>query len=235
MNVDVFIPAAAWDDEERVAARRWVTSWWAAHGHTPTVCVTAEQPWRKGAAVNDAITASTANVIVIADADSWIHPASIDRMLHHAGSGRWVVPFGQVRRLDPDSTRAALAADPATIVDPDWQVLAQRPHDALPGGGIIAAPRHLWEQVGGFDPRFADWGGEDYALGCALHTMADRDAKRMTGPLWHLWHRPQSNVRAESPATSALAFRYRKAKYRRPDMEALLAEWRPQPWHQATS
>lgn len=222
----VIIPSAAWDDEARVAARRWVTGWWLARGCDVVTPQLAERPWRKGAAVNDAIRAATGDVVVVADADSFVAERAVERMIRKVLAGAWVAPFTSVRRLDKAATAEVLALSPATVDRPPVRTLAQKPHAVLPGGGIIAAHRDVWAEVGGFDPRFADWGGEDYSLGCAMRTVTGQACTTITGDLWHLWHRPQNNVRQESRETSALAFRYRRAKFRPDDMRQLLAEWR---------
>jgi len=221
--IEVIVPAAAWDSD-RVPLREWVLGWWQSRGYRTTVAMLDDKPWRKGAAVNPAIAASDADVIVIADADSWAPTRQIDRMIRYASDpGRWVAPFDMVRRLDAASSAEVLALDPATVETPPATRLDRKPHTVLPGGGIIAAHRDTWDLVGGFDPRFADWGGEDYSLGCALRTMTNRAATTIPGTLWHLWHTPQPE---ETSHTSALALRYRKAKFRPDDMTALLAEWR---------
>ncbi len=226
MGVEVVVPAAAWDDQSRVAARGWVTRWWQVRGFRVTVAGLTERPWRKGAAVNAAIRSSPADVIVVADSDCFVSTASVERMVSEAAAGAWVAPFSRVKRLTVDATDALLGCDPAAVESPPIQALERAAHPVLPGGGIVAAHRDVWALVGGFDPRFADWGGEDYALGCALRTMTGQRAITHGGDLWHLWHTPQPNVRDESPETSRLSWRYRKAKFQRDVMTDLLAEWR---------
>ena len=226
MGVEVIIPAAVWDDAHRTAARWWTAARWKTQGHTVTVATLASRPWSKGRSVNAAIAASTADVIVVADGDCFVPFDSMTDAISLARTGNWVVPFAWVRRLDCTSTAHTLLTPPALVDTPERRGLAQDPHSALPGGGIIAASREVWSTVGGFDPRFTDWGGEDYALGCALRTMTGMPAVTMPGDLWHLWHPPQPNVSGESAATSALALRYRLAKFRPDQMTQLLAEWR---------
>lgn len=233
IDVDVIVPAAAWDDPARLAARQWTVAWWQDRGYHVTVAELADRPWSKGAAVNDAIAASTARVIVVADADVFTASDQIDKAVKLAAGGQWCVPFDTVRRLDPPSTAEVLARPPALTERPTHRNLAQPPHDALPGGGIIAAHANLWSAVGGFDPRFVDWGGEDYALGLAMRTLQGAPARTLPGDLWHLWHPPQPNTGDESQATAQLAMRYRTALHRPDAMRALIGEWR-QPWPRST-
>ena len=226
VTTQVIIPAAAWDDESRLAARDWVTAWWQHRCDLVTVAELAEGPWSKGRAVNAAIAASTADVIVVADSDSFVPVRQFNRVFGAVLRGSWAAPFTTVRRLDPPSTAEVLASDPAVTERPAFRNLAQPPHRVLPGGGIVAAHRNLWSAVGGFDPRFAGWGGEDYALGCAMRTLAEAPARTAWGDLWHLWHTPQPDCRAASPATDALGWRYRTAKFKPDAMRALIGEWR---------
>ena len=228
VTAHVVIPAAAWDDESRLAARDWIVQWWASRGWPVTVAELDTQPWSKGAAANTAIRAAcaTSDVVIVADADVWTDTDSIDRAVRLAAGGQWCAPFTTVRRLDPPSTAEVLTCDPAVTEQPAHRNLAQPPHRVLPGGGIVAAHRNLWSAVCGFDPRFAGWGGEDYALGCAMRTMAEVPARTLPGDLWHLWHTPQPDCRASSPETDALGWRYRKAKFKPDAMRALIGEWR---------
>lgn len=217
--------ASALDDDTRRRARDWTTRWYEGRGYQVTVGHTDGQQWCKADAYNEAASASTADVLVIADADSYPRSASLARAVDHAAAGGWAVPFRKVRRLTDAATDVLLGCDPAVQEDPAVRVLGQAPHDALPGGGVVVVHRDIWAQVGGFDPRFRGWGGEDYALGCALRTLADRPLI-CGGNLWHLWHTPQPDCRASSPDTDALGWRYRKAKFKPHQMRALIGEWR---------
>jgi len=55
-----------------------------------------------------------------------------------------------------------------------------------PGGNIIV-PRSVWERVGGFDERFEGWGFEDATL-----LIAAGELDRLSGPLYHFWHRSRA-------------------------------------------
>ena len=226
MGVEVIIPASSWDAPERVRARGWVARWWESFGYRVTVAVTGVRPWSKGRAVNPAIAASDADVVIVADGDSWVDRRTVPRCVEHALAGRWCVPFRQVRRLTADASDVVLGCDPATVTRPPVVDLAQNSAGALAGGGVVVASRDTWGLVGGIDPRFEDWGGEDYSLGLALRTMTGSPAVVRGGNLWHLWHPPQGNVRSENQQTKHLAWRYRCAKFRPGDMVRLIDEWR---------
>ena len=226
-ETEVIIPSASWDDPTRVAARDWVAQWWESRGHRVTIAETSHKPWSKGRAVNPAIAASDAQVVIVADGDSWAPRRAIERLITHVGASGWGAPFSSVKRLDRAATARVMSQAPGKTETVAHPTLAQPPHVRLMGGGIIAATRDLWAKVGGFDPRFEGWGGEDYSLGCALRTLSGKRGESVTGDLWHLWHPPQPEARNEHPDTTRLAARYRRAKFRPVDMAALIGEWRP--------
>lgn len=216
----------AGDDDTRTRARDWVTEWWQRRGLPVTTGVCDCATWCKAHAYNQTAANVDADVVIVADADSILPAPAVRWALTAAQAHGWAVPFDKVHRLDRNRTNLLLTYPPTGVPTPEpGHGLAQPVHDALPGGGIVAVRRDVWDQAGGFDPRFAGWGGEDYALGAALRTFAG-PAAILPGALWHLWHTPQPDCRAASPETDALAWRYRKAKFRPDDMRALIAEWR---------
>ena len=231
MTVEVIIGHGDADDDHRKAAREWVTRWWRSRCYKVTTAVSASNPWVKADAYNEVASRSTADVLVIADADVWAPTAQVAKAIEAAALHGWAVPAHEVHRLSPDATLAALELDPAdmeTPADPTLDVLngCPRRHDLLAGGGLLMIARGLWDQVGGFDPRFIGWGGEDYSLGCALRTYSGHNVHVTRGRLWHLWHPLAEDNGKGTRGADALAFRYRRAKFRPDDMRALIAEWR---------
>ena len=208
------------DDPQRRKVFRWVKGWYESHGFPVTVGTCESDVWVKAEAFN---LPADDDVVIMADADFIAPPESLKRAVELARRDGWATPGSKVRRFTQAATADVLASDFAM---PPWDAeLDQEPHDILPGGGIVCVRRDLWEATG-FDPRFRGWGGEDWALGCALWTLANSAAHVVAGPVWHLWHPPAEGGRVSSPETDALAWRYRKAKHRPDDMRALLAEWR---------
>ena len=59
------------DDADRYAARQWVAGWYAARGLMPLVCVSDSRPWAKADAYNAAVGLTDADVVVLADGDSF--------------------------------------------------------------------------------------------------------------------------------------------------------------------
>lgn len=83
--------------------------------------------------------------------------------------------------------------------------------------GVLAVPRALWEEAGGFDERFVAWGGEDRAFlyTCLALALLDlEEPLRVKGHAVHLWHPHAREATRPSPAYRAnvkLALRYKAA------------------------
>lgn len=224
MNVEVVIGHHADDDEHRTAARYWVTNWYTARGYRVTTGTATGTRWCKADAFNDAVAASTADAVVLADADSFPLADALTEAVGKVARFGWAAPFHRVQRLDQAATAQLLVCDPATTdIPPDVRLEAEV-HDILPGGGIVVMDRQLAVDCGPFDPRFAGYGGEDFALGNAARTFCGNYAHVSTaGVLFHLWH-PRAG--AMSADTKHLVNRYRLAKFDADRMRALIDEWR---------
>lgn len=226
MTVEVIIGCHVDDDDHRRAARDWITGWYGGRGYPITVVEATATPWCKADAYNDPVAASTAEVVVLADADSFVPHTALQWATDQAQRVGWAAPFTRVRRLSQSATATTLATDPATTDRPPATDAEADVHDALPGGGIVVMRRDLAVACGPFDPRFRGYGGEDYALGCAARTLAGDYAAQHPGALWHLWH-PRAPGATRN--TKALAARYRMAKFDVSATHALIEEWRSEP------
>jgi len=226
VKVQVIIGGHVDDDDYRYASRQWVAGWYAARGLMPLVCLADARPWAKADAYNAAVSLTDADVVVLADADSFVAVEALQWAIGQAAEVGWAAPFSRVNRLDEAATMACLDADPVTTEAPPVRTLAQQVHDCLPGGGIVAMRTDLAVACGPFDPRFRGWGGEDFALGNAARTLSGNYAAQRPGPLWHLWHPPQPRTADLDQATERLALRYRIAKFKPDAMRDLIDEWR---------
>lgn len=193
------------DNAERDRNWAWLrkqwepTGWDIVEGHCP------DGPWVKSHAVADALKRTTADTLVIADADVWcttVHSA-VETVVNDAA---WAIPHHHVHRLTPEAT-GHLTAGTTT-----WNVHApttQKPYPGVPGGGLTVIRRDLYEQAP-FDPRFQGWGQEDEAAGHAWTVLAG-PPKRGNASLWHLWHPPQQRMGRVigNPQGKTLRDRYR--------------------------
>lgn len=190
------------------------------------------EPWSKGAVVNAGVERTDAEILVIADADCFTVPAVLELIVRNvadpASKHQWGVPFGDVYRLDGPSTDRILERPPDCRIDGEWKpaALTRAKYPGKPGGGIVVVHRHAFVTVGGMDPRFLHWGGEDKAFGYALRCLTGR-AARATVPLWHLWHPPSPAMgprMSDPPENAALLRRYTRAQRTAGSMRALVAE-----------
>lgn len=204
MSVAVLVPWREAPDREQVWAylrAKWHKSfpaWAVVEGSCP------DGPWRKGLAVADALSRSTSDVVVVADADVWTDGVAeaVDRV--RAGVP-WAIPHWRVCRLDQPSTAAVLAGAPF------GGTYDRKPYVGRRGGGMVVLSRALYERVP-LDPRFEGWGQEDDAWAVALKAVAGQPW-RGTEDLWHLWHQPQPrrSLGKGSEASVALLKEYQRA------------------------
>lgn len=216
MSVEVIIGHGDADDEHRTAAREWVTSWWQARGFTVRTGSAPSDPWVKAVAFNPPADASTADLLIVADADALVPLQQVQDALERATRHGWAIPARIVHRLKRDATQTLLACDPAETETPPDRSVQRKAHELLAGGGMVMVTREAWQASRGFDPAFVGWGGEDAAFGAALQCAtghgtfaAKADAH---GPYFHLWHPPQQTTMSINRANAMRAIRYRQAK-----------------------
>ncbi len=199
MSTEVVIP---WRDgcPHREASFAWVKSRLEDHGYIVLVGEAPPGPWIKARAVQAA--GSTADVLVIHDADVWCDGLADAVAAVEAGAA-WAVPHKPVHRLSEEATTAVLAGDPF------GGVLAQRPYGGHAGGGITVVARSVYESTP-LDPRFCGWGQEDDSWAVALTTLHG-PPRRGNAELWHLWHPPadRANRMVGNDEGQALFGRYR--------------------------
>lgn len=172
-------------------------------------------PWRKAAAVHDAVERSSGEVLVVADADCVVDVARSVVAVQQGAA--WSMPHHTVNRLDQQATLDVYAGtDPAATTG-----RTELPYKGSYGGGVVVLTRDTWERCP-LDARFVGWGQEDLSWALALNTLAGR-CERFAAELFHLWHPPA--VRASrghgNEAGLALHERYRAAR-RAPDAMAEL-------------
>lgn len=211
MSVAVLVPYRG-GCPHRTRALAWVIARHAANAWPVVVGRHDEGPWNKALAVADALSQTTAETLVIADADVWSEglPAAVGAVQDGAP---WAVPHGQVHRL----TEAATAAYIESGELADLQCV-ERPYPGVEGGGIVVLSRETYEECP-LDQRFEGWGGEDESFGLALRCLHG-PAWRGREPLAHLFHPPQPRVTRSTGSEESRALRRRYAIARR-DVEAM--------------
>jgi hypothetical protein len=163
---------------------------WAALGFPVRLGVREEGPWCKAEAVSAALQGSTADVLVVADADCWSDGVSAAVDLVRRGAP-WAMPHYLVHRLSQDATYRVLAGEEPhedLALDPT----DKKPYGGTMAGGIVVLRRDVWADCP-IDPRFRGWGHEDDSWGRALSVLYGKPG-RPAPPLprlYHLWHPPQ--------------------------------------------
>ncbi len=226
MRVQVIVP---WHDagcEWRDRARAHVVDY--LRGCYPAwdlVVAEATGPdWCKAAAVVPAVAASTADIVIVHDADVQ-YSADLGRAVEAIGDGAcWAVPHLTVNRLNRRATAAIYdnGHPPGRYYYPAG--VAEQPYRGVAGGGIVVGWRNCLNTVP-LDARFVGWGQEDESWGDALRTIYG-PAWRGTSPLWHLWHPPAERMtrRYGTPQGRELRRRYRQAAGDPDSMWRLVAE-----------
>lgn len=196
-GVGVIVPRDQGESSDRMAAWTAVRRHYERHHPTWEIVEGASSAdyWLKGEAIADALTRSTAAVLVIADADCLIPPTQLEASVDLVSSGKapWAVPHGRVLRLSPATTvdwLGRLEADPAELPEVDLEALARPAYAGFPGGGVFVVPRAVYEAAGGIPSVFRGWGSEDQAIGAILDCLAGSHV-RGSADLVHLWHEPQ--------------------------------------------
>lgn len=209
--------------------RNWgiLRTWWEDAFPDMQICVgmssRREGPWIKAVAAERAVAQAKADVLVVADADVWPHPAeAVSEAVDLAASGEapWVVPHKEVRRLSPEASYRALHCGTELS---ESLPLAERAYSGMPGGGLLVITAEAWRQIGGYDPRFRGWGGEDSSLGRTANTLLG-NRHRLHAALYHFWHPPEPRLNriTGSTATYRLTNVYKRAVYRPAVMRSLV-------------
>lgn len=140
--------------------------------------------WNKAEAIHDALKECDSEVLVVTDADVWVHPEYVAEAVRRVWRrGSWVMPHQLVYRLDEYSSEI-------------WQPYVKSsykfdrvPYIGVPGGGLFVIRRADYEQVP-MDKRFVGHSGQDIAWAHAADTVLGHHS-RLGGKLWHLYHPPQ--------------------------------------------
>lgn len=233
MSVAVLIPympnGCAW----RTAAHVWILDRYRREHPTWDVIVAGcDPPWSKGRAVTTARAQTDADVLVVADADSFVNSRRLGEAVARARVAPWVIPFETVRRLNSAVTQDLLSwsSEHPVAVPPIPDGRLDRPeYLGIRGGGIVVARADVYDAVP-LDPRFEGWGGEDLSWGRALDTIVGQ-GDRLDGALWHLWHPPELAGKNPSFTGDAdrLVRRYRAATGNVRMMRALIEDRMPDP------
>lgn len=156
-------------------------------------------PFSKAVAVNNAAMNASGDIFVVLDSDALIDGdvlKSCAEEMRETTLPLWFIPFGTLFRMTQEWTELALATDPEDGYPPPiWLMDRDDSYEDMlhrAPGLVHVVSREMWFDVGGYDPRFRGWGGEDTAFVNTLSAL-HAEPKRTQAPLIHLWHdRPGS-------------------------------------------
>lgn len=219
-SVAVLLP---WRDvacEHRTRALAYVCEQFAEYPWPVVIGRHDDGEWCKALAVQDALSQTSAETLILHDADVWCDGLAGAVSSVQDGAS-WAIPHTATRgihRLTEASTARYVAGEPLAGLP-----LAECRYDGVAGGGIAVVNRAVYDACP-LDPRFRGWGGEDESLGHALRALHGV-APRGRSPLVHLWHPSQPRITrgTGSEASSTLRKRYARARFR-PDQIAALVE-----------
>ena len=202
------------------------------------------KPFSKTCAVNDAFKKSTGDIIVILDADCYINPAVIIYCANEIRKARlknealWFLPYRNLYRLTDEATQKLLDSNPTNAFQltntPDKNDIENSNNHSYGhwfGALIQIMPREAFQFVGGMDPSFRGWGGEDVSFVRVLNTLygTNRTTKNAVYTLSH--HQIGEKLTKqwegqEKPyINSNRSIKYKKAYQNKNKMELLIKEW----------
>lgn len=183
-TVEVCIP---WrDHRSRRRALAFVQAWWDRHGYPVRMLDTDDDPFNLAAVRNLAVRTSTADVVILADADTIPELGPLRTAIDLATDGRGtVLPYTEYWSLRADGSRQALAGVP----------LPRCNHLTIPGAcsGVYVTTRQGWDRHHGQDEQFAGWGCEDAAW-WITHTTLIGEPLRVPGRVFALTHDSQDKT-----------------------------------------
>lgn len=214
--ISLLVPFHNLDNENARAANwQWLRSYWSTQlpgseiiiGEDPYSTVL---PFSKAVAINTAAAKATGDIFVIVDADGYIPASSVLLCAARIRAARerkqklWFVPYRSFYRLNKEATELILKSSP----DKPYQFTNPPPpsciidtsgsqHGHWFGAGIQIMPREAFEEIGGWDPRFRGWGGEDHSAMRAMDTLY-WPHKTLPGQFIHMWH-PMFSPEGSSP------------------------------------
>ncbi len=213
-GISLLVPFYSSDPENQRAKNwQWLYNFWKVQLPGAEIIIGHDKDagkfgmaFSKSVAVNNAASRAHGDIFVIIDADGYIDPKAI---LYCAKEIRWAkkkerklwfIPYRQFFRLTENASQKLLDSKPKHpyyfptppdkndyIETSDFKGTSGSKFGHWYGALIQIMSREAFEEVGGWDPRFRGWGGEDHAAMRAMDTLY-WPHKTLPGKVLHIWH-----------------------------------------------
>jgi len=199
--ISLLIPFRS-DNKSRREVFNWILQYWECELPDAEIVIGRDWgiPFSKSGAVNDAARRASGKYFVIIDADAYLPGdvirTAVARIERAARKGHrlWYIPYRRVFRLTPEASRRVLDSDPCDPErfpsppdDLDVESMEGSAFGHHFGALIQIMPREAFFAVGGMDPRFRGWGGEDVSFVRAVDTLWGKH-KTTRNDVLHLYH-----------------------------------------------
>jgi len=141
-----------------------------------------DKPFNRAKAKNNGISKATNDLVLIVDNDALFNRSLVHEALNlmETHNQHWIRAGGKSFRINEQSTKELIS------IEGNVDIYLQTEGTYSTNFFCLVHKDFLLETPG-FDEGFKDWGGEDYAFYKTLD-MWEREGKRTTGKIWHMWH-----------------------------------------------
>lgn len=217
-GISILVPFRCPEKDHRSIIWKWIRRYWKHFLPGAEIVIGVDPaseddpliPFSKSAAVNDAASRAHGDIFCIVDADGLINILSVIRCARNIRKARregrrlWYIPYRHFYRLNRKGSKLLLDSspcDPYQFSVPPNPAFVQNTsgsqHGHWFGAMIQVMSREAFFEVGGWDPRFRGWGGEDSSAMRAMDTLYSPH-KTMPFQVLHIWH-PMLSVNGASP------------------------------------
>ena len=171
------------------------------YGHNlRRIQVDLDKRFHKTKLLNAAVEATTEDIIVMVDADSYLDGIAADSLMIGSemlinGKAGLVYPFDNVDYLTEGQTRRLLSGE-----EVNSKFCYHGVHIQRQTGLCNMFTRNAWNSVRGFDEDFVEWGAEDDAFAFKLKRKVG-PIVRLPGRVYHLWHQAVNTDAYQESAT----------------------------------
>src|SRR6056297_3422948 len=164
----------------------------------------SEEPFNRAAARNACVPKFIDwDIVVFIDADIIVPLEQIEQAIRLAHNiQEMVVAYRDLFLLDKDQSNWFYETEeiPGT-----WKKKVQNQVS-----GAFVVPKKIWNQVGGQDERFKEWGGEDRAFYYSCASCYEKvENTRIAGHAFHLWHERKEKETFQFLSYNPLLNKYR--------------------------